>query len=320
MITLWKKLLRKAEPAESALPPPATAVRATSPGHTAAFPPQFTVSAGFASDTGCRRQLNEDSWWYEHPQDESALASKGILAVVADGMGGHAAGDVASKMATTLVRLTYYGSRKQTHEALAESFHAANRAIYQAAQKQSRLHGMGTTCTALVICEGAAYSAQVGDSRLYLVRDDQLYLMSEDHSAVMEMVRRGRMSLEEARQHEDKNVILRSLGTQPEARVAMWKAAFPIRDQDHFILCSDGLYDLLSDDEIRETVTSSEPQAACDQLIALARERGGHDNITALVIRLRLKTETDENDDVELRPTREIEPVRPHHLNGRKKE
>ena len=119
---------------------------------------------------------------------------------------------------------------------------------------------------------------------MYLIRDHQIYLMSEDHSAVMEMVRRGAMSLTDARQHEDKNIILRALGPQPTVQVSTWKMPFPMRDGDQFVLCSDGLYDLVRDDEIKQTVITLTPPEACEQLIALANERGGHDNITVGVI------------------------------------
>jgi PPM family protein phosphatase len=247
---------------------------------------RFTVTSSFLSDIGCQREINEDSWLLEQPHDEALREQKGILALVADGMGGHAAGDIASKLAATVISTKYYRSLKPPEAALAEAFHAANRTLYQAAQKQSHLHGMGTTCTALVLWEDVALCAQVGDSRLYLIRNEQIYLMSEDHSAVMELVRRGEMSLADARNHSDKNIILRALGPQPNVQVSLWNTPFPVRDGDQFILCSDGLYDLVSDEELRQAVAPREPSTACERLIALARERGGHDNITVGVVQI----------------------------------
>ena len=246
---------------------------------------RFTLTASFRSDIGCQRETNEDSWLLEQPRDEAVLRDKGVLALVADGMGGHAAGDVASKLAATVISTKYYGSNDTPQAALESALHAANRAIYQAAQKQPHLRGMGTTCAALVIWNDVALSATVGDSRLYLVREEQIYLMSEDHSAVMELVRRGAMSLTEARHHTDKNIILRALGPQPDVAVSLWQTPFPVRDGDQFVLCSDGLYDLISDGEIRQLVTSLAPAPACEKLISLARERGGHDNITVGIVR-----------------------------------
>lgn len=246
----------------------------------------LAITASFRSDIGRHREVNEDCWLLEQPREEAVLGQKGILALVADGMGGHAAGDVASKLAASVIRAKYYDSAAPPAPALEEALHVANRALYQMATRQAHLRGMGTTCTALVLWNDVALSAQVGDSRLYLVRDAQIYLMSEDHSAVMEMVRRGAMSLADARQHEDKNIILRALGPQPNVEVSVWQTPFPLHAGDQFVLCSDGLYDLVRDDEIQQTVCTLAPAEACEQLIALANERGGHDNITAGVIRL----------------------------------
>lgn len=148
---------------------------------------------------------------------------------------------------------------------------------------------MGTTCTALMIRKGLAYSANVGDSRLYLVREGQIYLMSEDHSAVMQMVRQGLIALEKARHHEDKNVILRALGTQPNVEVSVWDKPFPVQAGDQFVLCSDGLYDLVEDWEIKQIVLQIAPKAACEHLIALALQRGGHDNVTVGVLKVETK-------------------------------
>lgn len=310
MLKLWKKTTAKTTAPNESMRVP----RETGPGTRSVYPPAFEITASLRSDPGCVRAVNEDRCFYQQPDDEGLFRRKGILVLVADGMGGHAAGEIASHNAIEIISRVYYDSTQPPTAALETAFHTANQAIHRAAQRQPQLHGMGTTCTALVIHEGSAYSAQVGDSRLYLVRNDQIYLMSEDHSAVMEMVRRGKMTLEEARHHEDKNVILRALGTQPEVRVAMWKTPFPVRDHDCFVLCSDGLYDLVSDEEIRQTVMTSEPRAACEKLIALARERGGYDNITAGIIRLCLAPAADETS---VPPTRELKPMA---LTGEKQE
>src|SRR6185436_2248697 len=117
-------------------------------------------------------------------------------------------------------------------------------------------------------------------SRLYLLRGGEIYLMSEDHSAVMDLVRRGVLNRAAARHHADRNVLLRSRGTRPEVAVTRWEKPFPVRACDAFVLCSDGLYDLVEDAEIKNAASAAEPQAACAALIALAKERGGHDNIT----------------------------------------
>jgi protein phosphatase len=238
--------------------------------------------AASRSDVGCHRQVNEDCFRYTEPQG----TDKGALAIVADGMGGHAAGDIASRMAVEIIDQLYYAQAGAAPSALERAFREANRMIYKASQSDLRLNGMGTTCTALALRKGLAVCAHIGDSRLYLVRGGAIYLMSEDHSAVMEMVRRGTLSRETARGHADRNIILRALGTRPEAEVAIWREPFPVRDGDCFVLCSDGLSDPVSDEEIKHAVLSAEPASACDQLIELAKERGGHDNITVGALKL----------------------------------
>ena len=247
---------------------------------------EYKVVASLRTDVGCVREINEDSGKYVQPSNPEVLASKGMLFVVADGMGGHSAGEVASSIAVETVSRVYYDDKSDPEEALKKAFRQANRDIHAVSVKSASLSGMGTTCTALVLRDGTALSAHVGDSRLYLVRDGRIYVMTEDHSAVMEMVKRGLISLEEARHHPDKNIILRAVGSQPDVEVSSWEEPFPVKASDQFILCSDGLYDLVEDEEIKEAVMGSEPHTACERLISLAKERGGHDNITVGIIRL----------------------------------
>jgi PPM family protein phosphatase len=247
---------------------------------------KYDVVVGMSSDVGCVRELNEDSGRYVQPEDPEVLSLKGVLVVVADGMGGHSAGEVASRLAVEVVTRAYYEDRDDPRTALENAFHEANHEIHKAAEKDASKTGMGTTCTALVLQDGTAISAHVGDSRLYLVREGSIYLMTEDHSAVMEMVKAGLITLEQARHHPEKNVILRAMGSHPEVEVTTWQEPFPVRAGDRFLLCSDGLYDLVEDEEIKQIVMLSAPPTACDNLIALAKERGGHDNITVGIVGL----------------------------------
>jgi serine/threonine protein phosphatase PrpC len=247
---------------------------------------KYDVVVGMSSDVGCVRELNEDSGRYVQPEDPEVLSHKGVLVVVADGMGGHSAGEVASRLAVEVVTRAYYEDSDDPRTALENAFHEANHEIHKAAEKDASKTGMGTTCTALVLQNGTAISAHVGDSRLYLVREDSIYLMTEDHSAVMEMVKAGLITLEQARHHPEKNVILRAMGSHPEVEVTTWQEPFPVRAGDHFLLCSDGLYDLVEDEEIKQLVMLSAPPTACENLIALAKERGGHDNITVGIVGL----------------------------------
>lgn len=248
--------------------------------------PQFEARATLLSDVGCVRELNEDSVCFVRPESTED-AGKGALLVVADGMGGHAAGEVASQKTVEEVPARYFASDKAPDVALREAVEAANAAIFRAAQADSALRGMGTTCTCLLVRDDLAWCAHVGDSRLYLVRGGAIYQMSEDHSAVGEMVKRGLLRPEEARGHPQGNVILRALGTQPRVEVALWNEPFPLRAGDLWIGCSDGLSDLVEDAEILRAVTEQDAHAAGQSLIELAKSRGGHDNISVALVEIR---------------------------------
>ena len=244
----------------------------------------FEVVASVQTDKGCVREINEDSGRYLRPSDPAQLGARGSLLIVADGMGGHSAGEVASQLAVETVSRVYYEAQGSPQEALRLAVEEANRRIHSAAAEDPSKHGMGTTCTALALRGDQALGAHVGDSRLYMLRAGQLYQLSEDHSAVMEMVKLGLISKEQARTHEDKNVILRALGTNPEVEVSVIEP-FGVREGDRYLLCSDGLYDLVRDEEIAAVLTEAEDvHAAGERLIVLAKERGGHDNITVGIL------------------------------------
>src|SRR5919107_871007 len=247
-------------------------------------PSAFEIDASVQTDKGCVREINEDSGLMVRPSDPAKLAAKGTLLVVADGMGGHSAGEVASQMAADVVTRLYYELPSEPGAALKTAVEEANRQIHEAAAADAAKHGMGTTCTALALCGATAYAAHVGDSRLYMLRGGQLYQLSEDHSAVNEMVKLGIITKEQARTHEDKNVILRALGTTPNVEVSVLDP-FAVREGDRYLLCSDGLHDLVLENEIASVLTeSADIHAAGERLIAMAKERGGHDNITVGII------------------------------------
>ncbi len=245
------------------------------------------LSVSLKTDLGCVRQINEDSCRCRIPSDPHLLEAKGVISLIADGMGGHSGGEVASSIAVDVISRTYYESSQSPRDALKHAFEIANQEIYQTAIADKALEGMGTTCTALVICGEQAFAAHVGDSRLYLLREREIYLMTEDHSAVMEMVKLGIITAEQARHHEDKNVIIRALGTSEAVEVAFWEVPMQVRDNDRFLLCSDGLYDLMEDNEIRDLVLHSvDHHEACEALVARARARGGYDNITVGIVKI----------------------------------
>lgn len=264
----------------------------------------YEIAASVLSDVGCHRNHNEDCGRYVSPADSQVAADKGVLLLVADGVGGNSAGEIASSTAADVISRVYYDHTGDMQSALVEAFREANREIHQAAADSEDLKGMGTTCSALALKGGSAVSANVGDSRLYLVRDGEIYLMTEDDSVVGAMVKHGLITREQAQRHPDKNVIVSALGGAAEVSVTTWDVPLPVRIGDKFVLCSDGLSDLVKDDEIKETVLAAPPDVACQNLIALAKQRGGYDNITVGVLGVK---PTEKESRVEVRVTRELE-------------
>ncbi|MFQ3583241.1 MAG: protein phosphatase 2C domain-containing protein [Chloracidobacterium sp.] len=238
-----------------------------------------------ASDVGCQRQVNEDFALYESPQTASPQSTqKGTLVLVADGLGGHVGGERASRMAAEIIHQVYYATNAEPRASLRQAFLEANRMILGAAQQCPSLRGMGTTCTALVIRGDEAYAAHVGDTRLYLVRDGSIYQMTEDDSEVMAYVREGRMIRAAAKAHPEKNVLLKALGTRPDLDPCLWPHPLRVCFGDRFLLTSDGLHDLVTDDELCALGRDAAPEDVCRRLIELARSRGGYDNITVGVV------------------------------------
>lgn len=253
---------------------------------------RYRVQASVLTDVGARRKSNEDCGRVVYPPDSEQLARKGILVIVADGMGGHEGGEVASELAVRMVSEGYAAAETDPEAALVQAFQAANGEIFHLARRHRQLAGMGTTCTAVAVVNGMAYSAHVGDSRAYLVRGDRIYRMTEDHSATMALVREGLLTMQEARDHDQRNVILRAMGTRPELEVATWDAPFALRPGDRLVLCSDGLHDSLTDPEIGAIAGSSEPSEACSRMLQLALERLCKDNVTVAVLRVYAPAET----------------------------
>jgi serine/threonine protein phosphatase PrpC len=277
------------------------AVRATNPGIF-----NCIVEASVMTDTGPRRQSNEDCGKVVRPEDPQQLARKGVLAIVADGMGGHEGGEVASHLAVQTVIEAYSASRNEPQAALVDAFQAANREIYELSRRRSQLTGMGTTCTAVAVVNGIAYSAHIGDSRAYLVRGGQIYRMTEDHSATMALVKQGLISMSEAREHEERNVILRAMGTHQEVEVATWDAPFTVWPGDRWILCSDGLHDTVTDPEICSISWSVQPGEACSRMLNLALERMCTDNVTVAVLGI---YQHGQSNGAGLKVTREVESI-----------
>src|SRR5258708_1842787 len=172
-----------------------------------------SVQASVLTDKGVRRKSNEDCGRVVSAHHPEQLARKGVLVIVADGMGGHEGGEVASELAVRMGCGAYASAETDPQAALGEAFQTAKGQIYHLARRHRQLAGMGTTYTAVAVVDGMAYAAHAGDSRLYLVRADRIYRMTEDHSATMALVRQGLITMNEARDHDQRNVILRAMGT-----------------------------------------------------------------------------------------------------------
>lgn len=248
---------------------------------------QTSITASVQTDPGCVREANEDTGRHVNPNDPDLKARRGTLTVVADGMGGHASGEVASQMAVELITELYYADNGLAPpDALRNAIEIANSEIFAASLETEDRAGMGTTVVALAVIDGRGFSAHVGDSRLYRFAGGRLEMMTMDHSQVMEMVRHGVITMEQARNHDDKNVILRAVGTQDAVEVDV-SDEFAVSPGDTFLLCSDGLSDMLEDAEIeRILLSSADRHTAGERLIAAAKAAGGHDNITVGVVKV----------------------------------
>jgi protein phosphatase len=254
------------------------------------------------SDVGCHRQINQDSGQIVYAAN-GASESGGLLVIVADGMGGHKAGEVASQTAVLTVSDVYQHTKGTPGEALDEAFKEAHKIIFKLANGNKDMAGMGTTCTALAIVGNEAWAAHVGDSRLYLVRGSGIYQLSEDHTVIADMVRQGMLTPEDAEKHEDRNVLLRAMGTKPDFSMMRWPEPMDVRPGDAFLLCSDGLHDLVKDSEMMAVVKDASSKDACRKLVQMAKERGGYDNITVAVVAIY----SNNGHPLELKDTRQVE-------------
>src|SRR3954469_16015421 len=239
------------------------------------------------SDVGCIRTNNEDNFGYD--------LRHGIF-VVCDGMGGQACGEVASKLGVDTV-LNYFRNSAQSAangngaaavtgtRMLAQAVRAANTAIRAASSNDADKSGMGTTIVAMLVRDNSISIAHVGDSRIYLVRNGELKQLTVDHSLVMEQVRRGIITPEQALTSSLQNIILRALGSEDDVEVDV--SEFEGAEADVLLLASDGRTKMISDDDILHIVTAAEDvDAACDQLIAATKKNGGEDNVTCLLVGL----------------------------------
>jgi serine/threonine protein phosphatase PrpC/tetratricopeptide (TPR) repeat protein len=245
----------------------------------------FHIEYGSRSDQGLIRSENQD-YYGKFPVDSDDLNyPNGQLFVIADGMGGYERGKEASESAVRTIQQVYF-SAVSTHIShnLKNAFEVANRKIYNLANSGDESVKMGTTCTALVLSVNKAYIGHVGDCRVYRIDKNSIEQLTLDHTQAAEMYRKGILSQEEIKSHSSKSVLVRAFGVQEKVEIDIIEK-IKLKQNEYYVLCSDGLREI-SKEEIKDIVINRSPQEACDDLIKMANDRGGHDNITVQVIKI----------------------------------
>jgi PPM family protein phosphatase len=255
-----------------------------------------SISASGFTDVGMKRKMNEDALLLADLTNFNFslgarinsvhLSEHGALLAIADGMGGAAGGEVASKLAVMTLRyeLAQGSDVNAMSLRLKEAVENTNRRVWEYAQQHPELQGMGTTLTAAIMSNGVAYIAQVGDSRAYLLRGKKITQITKDQSLVQQWLDAGMLDAEEAQIHPYRNILTQSLGVDPAVKVALTE--FPLCRNDYLLLCSDGLSNKISPQEMRQALWESiSISETCRKLIGEANQRGGEDNITVIVAR-----------------------------------
>lgn len=243
----------------------------------------LNLRAVMLSDKGCVRDNNEDEASFFFIEGNKC----NIAAVLADGMGGHADGEIASKLAVETILSELTNQNAGSLDKLSDAYLLANQRIL--AETQPEKGTMGTTCTTLLIENKQVWCAHIGDSRLYLSNSNGLLQITKDHTLVEQLLQQGKIKPEEARSHPERNFLLRAMGSDKKIQPDVFLLKEEIYEGDRFLLCSDGLYDLVHDDEIEQLMRMKSIRLVTQALIALAKERGGYDNITLLIVEVSSK-------------------------------
>jgi len=239
------------------------------------------------TDVGKVRSSNQDSFFIE-PAPAGKEASHGRLVLVADGMGGHAAGEVASALASETASGEYYDFELSPDDdplkALRRAFQEANRAILVEGSKNLDYYGMGTTCSAVVLRGELFWTCHVGDSRVYRFRGGQLELLTKDHTLLSQMLEKGDLNPREASRLSIGHILVRAMGIDNKVELDVSENAFPILPGDKVLLCSDGLHGVLSDEQITSVLSTLEGEEVVETLVAEALSEGGPDNVTVVLV------------------------------------
>ncbi len=245
------------------------------------------LEAASLTDVGLQRSNNEDSFLYWEPATDAEFQRKGRLAIVADGMGGYEGGQEASRLAVETVRYIYDRNFDGDPQAvLSSAFQTAHDTIQRYGIEHPEFHGMGTTCTALSIIDQKLCFAHVGDSRLYLVRGKNISRLTRDHSYVGRLVENGIVRSEDAESHPQRHILTAALGSGRDIIPDVPLQPIPLEEGDSLLLCTDGLWSVIQEQDLLRTVQENSPADACPKLVRMALERGGPDNITVLVLRV----------------------------------
>lgn len=244
----------------------------------------FKFEAIGSSDVGCVREENEDAFWIGYARNSRLRYDGGLLAIVADGVGGHAAGKIASQKSVEVIASEVVASppEREIPQILQDAIETAHLRLNEQMQNDRSLRGMGTTCTAAWLSGREAYVAQIGDSRAYLVRDGHIIQITEDQTVVQSLVNEGVISETEAATHPERHLLSQALGVSEQLNIDIRHV--PLQMHDRMVLCSDGLHGLVADAEIATAVTTAETaEKSAQQLIEMAKARGGNDNITVVI-------------------------------------
>jgi protein phosphatase len=240
------------------------------------------------SDVGCQREDNQDYFLYCEPQEEEVFRERGRLLLVADGMGAHRGGAVASLIAAEVMRDTFYNlPSTDPLDILLAGFEKAHQRIAEFASRDSGLAGMGTTCSAAIVKRGKLSYGHIGDSRLYLIRAAEAQLLTHDHTVAEQLCRAGEISSAEARVHEMRHVLTAALGADTAVAAEFADGSWQLQPDDILLMCSDGLHALVEAHEMESMTRKTSLYEASRALVDLAKTRGGPDNITVQLMRMR---------------------------------
>jgi PPM family protein phosphatase len=249
--------------------------------------PKPGIEAASLTDIGLQRANNEDSYLYWEPESDEEFRRKGRLAVVADGMGGYEGGQEASRLAVETVRHVYDRDfHDDPQQALILGLESAHANIHRYAIDHPEFHGMGTTCTALSIVDNQLHFAHIGDSRLYLVREEKISRLTRDHSYVGRLVESGIVRSEDAESHPQRHILTAALGSGRDIAPHVPDEPVLLKNSDTLILCTDGLWSLIGEVELAQIASTYPPTEACAKLVQTALERGAPDNLTVVILRV----------------------------------